>query len=224
MEDFQIGIPTTLLAVEQVVASTLFVWAFPVKPYKDLEKQSQEKKINPIYALVNACNILDLVYASVYAIRLVGKGVGPYGNGSWKRNGGYDKLNDAVTDVQMKRATTFRPHNLSSSDAASELAPFTHGAVQQIDEESTGYEPMRRSKYPQYPAPAGSPHGRHEATTQNAYGPPSYRTEYGESSMYDDPYNVQMPHDPVADSRAPAHHTQDRLLPRSRSPGTGDIS
>lgn len=90
--------------------------------------------MNPVYALVNACNIMDLLYGSIYALRLLGKGIGPYGNGSWnRRKGGYNKLKDAVTDVQMKRAQTFRGRH--SREDVDEFA--------QEESEAFKYEPMR---------------------------------------------------------------------------------
>lgn len=99
----------------------MFLWAFPVRPYKELK---YEKKMNPLYALINACNIMDLVYGSIYAIQLLAKGVGPYGNGSWNKvKGGYDKLKDPITDVQIKRAQTYRGRKSFSDD-------------QSVDEES----------------------------------------------------------------------------------------
>lgn len=127
LRDFQIGIPACLLAVEQVAASTLFIWAFPVRPYKELKHES---KMNPAFALLNACNIMDVIYGSIYAVQLLAKGVGPYGNGSWnKTKNGYNKIRDPITNVQMKRARTFRPSSTQGEDVV--LA------------KAAAYEPMR---------------------------------------------------------------------------------
>lgn len=79
--------------------------------------------MNPLYALLNACNVLDLVYGAAYAIGLLAKGVGPYGNGSWNRGkGGYSKMRDPITEIQMKRARTIREKMDGSSTTVEEDA------------------------------------------------------------------------------------------------------
>ena len=42
----------------------------------------------------------------MYAVKLLLKGVGPRGNGSWRRNGGYEKMKDA-TDVRLHGVTSY---------------------------------------------------------------------------------------------------------------------
>lgn len=81
--------------------------------------------MNPGYALLNACNIMDLIYGSIYAVRLLGKGVGPYGNGSWNRSkGGYDKLKDPVTDIAMRRSATIRSKHSDNDSTISSYEPM----------------------------------------------------------------------------------------------------
>lgn len=108
----------------------MFLWAFPVRPYKALK---YVKKMNPLYALINACNIMDLVYGLIYAIQLLAKGVRSYGNGSWNKvKGGYDKLKDPITDVQMKRAQTYRGRK-SFSDGQSVDEESVRDKHQQVE-------------------------------------------------------------------------------------------
>lgn len=158
LRDFQIGIPKVLLCIEQVVASTIFLWAFPVKPYKE---RKHEVKMNPFWGLINACNIMDLIYGALYAIKLLSKGVGPYGNGSWNRtSGGYKKVRDPITDIQMRRANTFR----SRSDRLS---------TSTTEEEAFKFEPIRE----QQEGP--------DVVVSGINGPPSYdNSGYGGYDAY----------------------------------------
>lgn len=126
-----------------------------MKPYKELKN---EQKMNPAFALFNACNIMDLVYGSIYAIQLLLKGVGPYGNGSWnKRKSGYNKIRDPVTNVQMKRARTFRQASAQGEEVSTK--------------QESRYEPMRVE------GPGFT----------NVSPPPSYRnTDFDGHSSYED--------------------------------------
>lgn len=109
--------------------------------------------MNPAFALLNACNIMDLVYGSFYAIRLLGKGVGPYGNGSWnKKKSGYSKIKDPVTNVQMKRSRTFRPKSEHSTE-----------------EDDFRYEPTRITQDTYADVSPPPSYGNAEPTSHNPY-------------------------------------------------------
>lgn len=85
--------------------------------------------MNPFYAVLNACNPMDLVYGSIYAIQLLAKGVGPFGNGNWsKRKGGYGKLKDPVTDIQMRRSATIGHKTLDDESSISSYEPMRTAA------------------------------------------------------------------------------------------------
>lgn len=162
LRDFQIGIPNTLLCVEQVVASSLFLWAFPVKPYKELK---HEPKMNPFYALLNACNIMDMIYGSIYAIQLLAKGVGPYGNGSWNRSkGGYNKLRDPITDIHMKRARTFRSRSSQQSDSM-EADAFKFEPIR-VQQESPDADVTDLTKPPSYDGPGYTAYDQYRDSSQ----------------------------------------------------------
>lgn len=159
--------------------------------------------MNPFWGLINACNIGDLLYGAIYAIRLLGKGIGPYGNGSWnKSSSGYKKVRDPVTDIQMRRAQTFR----SRSDRGNAS----------MEEDAFKFEPIRT----QQDAP--------DVVVTGINGPPSYEiSSYGGYDAYRDSSQQDRPGRWIEDREDSYQGSyqaagqwegdQDRLLSHSRS-------
>ena len=102
-KDFSIGIPNMLICFEQAIVAVVYHWSFSTKEYRALSKVSSDRP-NIFKAAVNAMNPSDLFMGFVYAVKLLLSGVGPRGNGSWRKDGGYGKI-IAEGDVQMQTAT-----------------------------------------------------------------------------------------------------------------------
>lgn len=121
---------------------------------------------------------MDVIYGSIYAIRLLGKGVGPYGNGSWnKSKSGYNKIRDPVTNVQMQRSRTFRPKS-------------THSA----EDDEFRYEPMRNGQDTYAHISPPPTYGNTGVTDYNPYEDAAYR---GSDIVYEDRAKL------LTESRAP---------------------
>ncbi len=95
VRDFSIGILNMLICFEQCIVACLYHWSFSAQEYSALSKiTSPSDKPNIFRAAASALNPTDLVMGFVYAIKLLLSGVGPKGNGSWRRDGGYGKVQD----------------------------------------------------------------------------------------------------------------------------------
>ena len=177
--------------------------------------------MNVFAAAANALNPMDLITGCIYAGRLLAAGVGPYGNGSWRRrSGGYNKIKDAAGNIRMD--------GTRSSDSST-----YHGAgAGQYNNGAAGYEYMRgenpvsniNNVNTQYAPPAyhpsTSPSQLHQGTvpthTSSLTPPTPYEGGYMENE-YDDDLGAQ----PVGSYGNAYGDDQARLLDsqRSRSPG-----
>lgn len=108
--DFQIAIPALLTCLEQSIAVAWFQWSFSANNYQDDVKLGGREKANIFRAILESLDPTDLVIGCVFAIKLLFKGVGPRGNGSWRRSGGYEQANvkAAVTDVHIENGSSYK--------------------------------------------------------------------------------------------------------------------
>ena len=109
--DLAIGLPQLLFCFEQAVCVILFQWTYSAAPYREIRDTSSDLPMNTFLAAVDALNPTDLIMGAVYAFQLLLAGVGPRGNGSWRRSGGYEKMRDPVPNVQLQGVTS---HSRSS--------------------------------------------------------------------------------------------------------------
>ena len=113
--DLSIGLPQLLTCFEQAVVVVLFQWTYSAAPYREIRDTSNVQPMNIFLAAADALNPTDLILGAVYAFRLLLAGVGPRGNGSWRRSGGYEKMRDPVGNVRL--------HGVSSHTGSSEVLP-----------------------------------------------------------------------------------------------------
>lgn len=163
--------------------------------------------MNPVFGLINACNIFDLIYGAIYAIQLLGKGVGPYGNGSWnKSKGGYNKIREPVTNIQMRRAHTVR----SRSDQQSLTT----------EEEAFKFEPIRTQEAPDVvvngpPSYENAGYGGYDAYRDNTQGRGRWQEEHDDSYQETYQESYQGPYY----GPGQFEDDRDRLLSQTRSGG-----
>ena len=147
-KDFSIGIPNMLICFEQCLVAGMYHWSFSAKEYQALSKVSSDK-LNIFQAAASALNPTDLIMGFVYAIKLLMSGVGPKGNGTWRRDGGYGKVK--MTDQQEMQAPLAQYGNgpgyangpaprYESSPAPTDRSGYTNGPVY---DSSYGYDHTR---------------------------------------------------------------------------------
>ena len=115
--DLSIGLPSLLITFEQMLVSIWFHFTFGTGEYEAAKKDFSVEGLGIWRASANALNSTDLLQGFVYAMRLLIKGVGPRGNGSWRRSGGYNKLNEHV-DVHLKPASEYGASRTTSNTSA----------------------------------------------------------------------------------------------------------
>jgi hypothetical protein len=95
IQDQAIGIQQCLLCFDFMLVAVAFLFAYRNSEYRELKKSGKGRPMNIFLAAANALNPLDLFTGGAYAIRLLLSGVGPRGNGTWGRSGGYEKVRDS---------------------------------------------------------------------------------------------------------------------------------
>lgn len=76
-----------------MLVAIAFLFAYRASEYRQLKRTGHSQRpMNIFLAAADALNPTDLFTGAAYAVRLLLSGVGPRGNGSWKRNGGYEKM------------------------------------------------------------------------------------------------------------------------------------
>ena len=196
VEDVSIGLRNLLVCTEQALVSIWFLWAYSAKEYREIRDTTNVQPKNIFAAAGDALNPTDLLVGSMYAVRLLLKGVGPRGNGSWRRNGGYEKMKDA-TDVRLHGVTSY-------NSSQTNISQYPQHTKEEQDNEEAQYLAAPRPSYggPRYDDPRDIASQPVPAPDYDAY-------------RYDDPREYSQEHD-----RVPL--AQSQFMPPTGSPPRSD--
>ena len=116
--------------------------------------------MNMFLAPADALSPKDLIMGAVYAFQLLLAGIGPRGNGSWRRTGGYEKMRNPVSNIQL--------HGVSSYSGSSEAMSQPPSYPASIQDAS---RPLSTNKCNQYSYESGRDTEDQVLLAQNAqYG------------------------------------------------------
>ncbi|KAI1735807.1 organic solute transporter Ostalpha-domain-containing protein [Xylaria scruposa] len=197
VQDFSIGLESLLVCAEQCAVAIWFQWTFSAKEYRQIQQESAPQKMNAFRASLDALNCTDLFVGSVYAVRLVIAGVGPNGNGSWKRS--------SKAYEPMKAPSDMRLHGVTSYQGSSSSMMNDVEAANKYDRLNYEMNPHIENAEGQLAAPYGysspliSPSDRSRSPSPSGDGWSSYRVgnpygghAYQNSAQLDD-QTLQVP-------------------------------
>ncbi|KAI0549786.1 organic solute transporter Ostalpha-domain-containing protein [Xylaria curta] len=173
VQDFSIGLESLLVCAEQCAVAIWFQWTFSAKEYRQIQQESAPQKMNVFRAALDVLNCTDLFVGSVYAVRLVIAGVGPNGNGSWKRSSKAFEPMKAPSDVRLHGVTSYQG---SSSSMMNDVE-----AANKYDRRSYETNPYIENAEDRVTAPYGynspliSPSDRSRSPSPSGDGWSSYR-------------------------------------------------
>lgn len=176
-KDLSIGLPHLLLTIEQLVVGIWFFWSFSAQEYRDLEKSTPYKL--PIWrAALDSLNPMDILLGLVLAFKLLRSGVGPRGNGTWTRSGGYKELKGQTQQQQIQlddREPLHIPYEAQSGASnpyAADSGAFVGGSGPTTAYESIPYaHPLTHLGEVSYPRRSPSPY---DSQAVPSYDPTSY--------------------------------------------------
>ncbi|KAI0859835.1 organic solute transporter Ostalpha-domain-containing protein [Xylaria cubensis] len=191
VQDFSIGIESLLVCAEQCAVAIWFQWTFSAKEYRQIQQEPAPQKMNVLKAALDVLNCTDLFAGSVYAVRLVIAGVGPNGNGSWKRSSKAYEPMKAPSDVRLHGVTSYQG---SSSSMMNDVE-----AANKYDGQSYEMDPHIENAPHGYNSPLISPSDRSRSPSPSGDGWSSYRVgspyggpAYQNSAQLDD-QTLQVP-------------------------------
>jgi hypothetical protein len=98
VRDQHIGIQQCLVCLEMLLVVLSFHFSFRAGEYRQA-KRNGASTMSVFRAAGNALNIMDLIWGAGHAVSLMRAGMGPIGDGSWKRSGGYQSVKDLNRDT-----------------------------------------------------------------------------------------------------------------------------
>ncbi|KAI0431894.1 organic solute transporter Ostalpha-domain-containing protein [Xylaria sp. FL1042] len=116
VKDFSIGLESLLVCIEQCAVSIWFHWTFSAKEYRQIQLETAAEKTSVPRAVLDALNCTDLFAGAIYAVRLLVAGVGPKGNGSWKRSAKAYEPMKAPSNVRLHGVTSYQGSSSSEMD------------------------------------------------------------------------------------------------------------
>ncbi|KAI1749863.1 organic solute transporter Ostalpha-domain-containing protein [Xylaria castorea] len=197
VKDFSIGIESLLICVEQCAVAIWFQWTFPAEEYRQIQRESAPQRMNGFRAALDAINCTDLFVGSVYAIRLVIAGVGPNGNGSWKRSSKAYEPMKAPSDVRLHGVTSYQGSSSSMLDdmeAVNNYDRRSHEIDPHLENAKSHAAPPYGYSSPSYPpsdrsrSPSPYDDGRSSYRGADPYGGHAYQN----SAQLDD-QTLQVP-------------------------------
>ncbi|KAI0145595.1 organic solute transporter Ostalpha-domain-containing protein [Xylariaceae sp. FL1272] len=113
VKDYSIGVLSLLVCAEQFGVSIWFQWTFSAKEYRQIQQDTGAERMPMFRAAIDALNCIDIFAGAIYALRLLLSGVGPKGNGSWKRSTKAYEPMKAPSSVRLQGVTSYQGSSAS---------------------------------------------------------------------------------------------------------------
>ncbi|KAI1260590.1 organic solute transporter Ostalpha-domain-containing protein [Xylariaceae sp. FL1019] len=187
VKDFSIGLLSLLVCAEQFGVSIWFQWTFSAKEYCQIQQDTGAERMGIFWAMLDALNCIDLFAGAIYALRLLIAGVGPKGNGSWKRTAKAYEPMKAPASARLHGVTSYQGSSSSSMmgdvEASNKYDRPEYDTSLRPEDAEHGYN------MPMYSQPSRSRSPSPYGDDRSSYREPSQYDGY----MYNDDHTIPVP-------------------------------